>query len=185
MTPGWGTTPGWRVEIEIRQNIHHLLLHRVLEIEGVGDDLIAGLESGDDFLLLVGQHDSGDDRGAAEVAVAERHIDPLAVVQVKNGGGGNGGVSLGMASVECGRGEHADANHSGIFHFDPDLGGVDVGIEDGEDIVDASFERLVGKRVQANLGLVADADGVEIIFVNVADDPDIGKIGDGERVGAG
>src|ERR1700758_3558031 len=89
---------------------HSLLLHRVLEIEGVGDDLIAGLESGDDFLLLGGQHDAGDDLSAAEMAVAERHIDPFAVVQVKNGCGGNGGVSLGMASVKLCRGKHADAN---------------------------------------------------------------------------
>ena len=39
---------------------HFLLLHRVLQIEGVRYDLIAGLDAGNDFLLVAGQHVSGD-----------------------------------------------------------------------------------------------------------------------------
>ena len=59
-----------------------------------------------------------------------------------------------------------------------------VGIENRQDVVDASLEDLFGIGVQADIGIFADAHGIEIVFVNVADDPDMGKIGDGERIGA-
>ena len=36
-----------------------------------------------------------------------------------------------------------------------------------------------------DVGGLADAHGVEIVLVDVADDPDVGKIGDGERIRAG
>ena len=66
----------------------------------------------------------------------------------------------------------------------PNLGGVHAGIEDWQDVVDSAFEDLVGVGVQANIRGLADVHGVEIVFVNVADDPDIRKIGDGEGIGA-
>ena len=44
---------------------------------------------------------------------------------------------------------------------------------------------LIGIGVQADVGGLADVHGIEIVFVNVADDPDIRKIGDGEGIGAG
>ena len=46
------------------------------------------------------------------------------------------------------------------------------------------FEDLVGIGVQTDIRVLADVHGIEIIFVNVADDPDIRKIGDGEGIGA-
>ena len=43
------------------------------------------------------------------------------------------------------------------------------------------FKTLPGIGVQMDVRVLADVHGVEIILVNVTDDPDIGEIGNGER----
>src|SRR5580704_794570 len=162
--------------------LSHLLFHRVLKVEGVRHYLIAGFEAGDYFLLLVGQHAPGRDFGPLEVSAAERHVDPLAVVKVQNRGSGNGGVSLRLFAEECGAGKHADPHHSRILHLQTYFCGTDAGIENRQNVIDASLEGLVRIRIEMDLGSLADADRVEIVFINVADDPDVGKIGNRKRI---
>ncbi len=103
-------------------------------------------------------------------------------MQVQNRGRRHRGVRFRLLAVEGRRDEHSDAHQSGIGDLKPNLGGADVGIENRQNVVDAALEDLVGIGVQVNIRVLADVHGVEIIFVNVADDPDIGKIGDGEGI---
>ena len=94
-------------------------------------------------------------------------------------------MRLRLLAVERGRDEHSDAHQAGIFHLEAHLGGAQAGIENRQNVVDAGLEDLIGIGAEMDIGRVADAHGVEIIFVDVADDPDIGKIGDGERIWTG
>src|SRR5271167_2175101 len=91
-----------------------LLLHRVLQIERVRDHLIAGLDAGDDLLLLARQHVSGDHFQAFEMSRPQRRVNPLPVVQMQNRAGRNGGVRFRLLAVERGRDEHSDAHRAGI-----------------------------------------------------------------------
>ena len=45
-----------------------------------------------------------------------------------------------------------------------------------------ALENLLGIGIQVDVGEFADAHRVEIILVNIADNPDVGKIGDREGV---
>src|SRR5579863_5045602 len=104
---------------------------------------------------------------------------------MQNGGSRDGGAGFALFSVEGGGGEHADAHDScGVGDFEADFGGAKVGIEDGENVVHAGFEGFAGKSGEVNVGGIADAHGVQVIFIDVADDPDVGQVGDGERIGA-
>ena len=71
----------------------------------------------------------------------------------------------------------------GVGDFEANFGGAEAGIENRQNVVDPALEDLVGIGVQMDVGVFADVHRVEIIFVNVADDPDIRQIGNGERIG--
>ena len=114
---------------------------------------------------------------------AERGVNPLAIVQMQNGSGGNGAPHFRLLPVKSGGDEHAHAHHSGVGDFEPNFCGAEIGIENRQNIIDASFEDLIGIGIQADVRILADVYGIEIIFVNVTDDPDIRKIGDGEGIG--
>ena len=117
-----------------------------------------------------------------EMPCAERRVDPLAIMQVQNGGGRNRRARFGLLAVE-GRGdEHSHPHHSRVSDFDPDLCRADIRIEYRQNVVDPAFEDLLGIRVQPDIGELADMHRIEIVFVNVADDPDIRKIGDSEWI---
>src|SRR5579863_6241021 len=104
---------------------------------------------------------------------------------MQNGGGGDGSPGFRTLAVE-GRGyKHADAHGPRVGDLDADFRGTNAGIENGQDVVDAAFENFAGVGIQVDVRDIADVDGVEIVFINIADDPDIGEIGDGKRVGAG
>src|SRR5690242_13380367 len=68
------------------------LLHCVLQNEGVGYDPVSGLNAGDNFLLVIGEHAAGDHFHAAESVITGRGVHPLAVMQVQNGAGRDGDV---------------------------------------------------------------------------------------------
>src|ERR1039458_8591348 len=106
-------------------------------------------------------------------------------MQMQNGGGGNRAARFRLLAIESGGHEHAHAHQIGVGHFQPNFRSADRGIENGKYVVDAAFQNLVGISVQMDIGILADVYGVEIVFVNIADDPDIRQIGDGERIGAG
>src|ERR1700683_1355476 len=104
------------------RRIIYLLLHRVLQIEGVRDHFIARLDAGNDFLLLAGQHGSGDHFHAFEMSVAQWEVDPLTIVQMQNRTGWDCGLGFRLLAVERGGDEHSDAHQAGILHLDTHLG---------------------------------------------------------------
>jgi len=77
----------------------------------------------------------------------------------------------------------ADAHKSGIGHLDAHLGRTQTRVEYGTHVADAPGEYLVGICVQADLCCFADVNVGKIIFINVAENPDVGQVRDGERIG--
>src|SRR6202035_3334810 len=113
------------------------------------------------------------------------HVDPITVVQMENRGGGHGCEAFFLLTVEGGVHEHAHAHQgSGIGYFHADFGRADVGIENRADVVDSSRQHFIRVSDQPNLGGFPHVNIGKIVFVDVAKNPDVGKIGDSERIGA-
>ncbi len=68
-----------------------------------------------------------------------------------------------------------------ILNLDADLGGAEAGIERRADVRDGAGEDLAGKGVEADVRMLAEMDGSEVVLIDVADDPDVREVGDGER----
>ena len=94
-----------------------LLLHRVLQVEGVGNDFVAGLDAGNDLLLVAGEHVSGNDFQALEAGVAEPSVNPLAVMEVQDRTGWQGRAHFRSFPVKRSAGKHADPEHSRILNL--------------------------------------------------------------------
>src|ERR1700677_2134715 len=97
------------------------LLHRILEHQRSLHYLIAGLQTGDHLLQIVGKHASRNDFLTPEAAASERGVDPFAIVQVQNRGGGDGGVLFHSLTVERRRDEHSQPHKPRIFHLQTNL----------------------------------------------------------------
>ena len=149
-----------------------LLLHSILQDEGVSDDLIAGIDAGDYFLRVVGEHFSGDDGDAFEFFSARGDIHPITIVEVKNCRSWDGRVGFFFLAAERGGDEHSRAHIAGIVDLDANFGGADIGIEDGADVADAAGDDLIGIGVEANVGGIAQAHVRQIVFVDIAENPD-------------
>ena len=121
-----------------------LLLHGILQDEGVGDDLVARFHARDYFLRVAGEHFSGDDGDALEFIAARGDIDPITIVQVEDCRSWDGRVRFFFLSAEGGGHEHAGAHVTGIVDLDTNFGGADIGIEDGADVADGAFDDLIG-----------------------------------------
>src|SRR3984957_15435545 len=132
-----------------------LLLHRILEDQGVANDLIARLQARFNFLDFVRQAGAGDDGNAAEFIACVRDVDPIAIVEVENRGGWNGSVRFLFLAFEGGGGEHSGTHFAFLFDFDADFGRAQCGIEDCSDVADFSFNYLIGIGVQAYVRGVA------------------------------
>src|ERR1700678_2424202 len=76
-----------------------LLLHRVLQWQGVRDHAIAGLQAGNDLLHVAGKHAARLHFETLEVERSDRRINPLAIVQVQDRGCGNGGARLRLLAI--------------------------------------------------------------------------------------
>src|SRR5262245_56757656 len=76
------------------------LLDGVLEDERVGNDTFTRLQPRAELLHAAVQHRAGDDLAALEAPVLGRHVHPVAIVQVQNGGSGHDRARLGRAAVE-------------------------------------------------------------------------------------
>src|ERR1035438_4525953 len=68
------------------------------------------------------------------------------------------------------------------MHLDAYLGGADVRVENGSDVADPSGEKFVGIGAHANIRVLSQMNVGEIVFKDIAQDPDAGQVGDGERV---
>src|SRR6202041_1426651 len=127
---------GWRSLVAISWQ---LLLHGILQDEGVGDDLVAGFHARDYFLRVVGEHFSGDDGDALEFIAARGDIDPITTVQGEDCRSWDGGPG------------------AGIVDPDPNFRGADIGIEYCTDIANAPGDDLIGIGIEADVGGVSQA----------------------------
>ena len=116
---------------------------------------------------------------------AYRRVNPLAIMQVQNRVGGNRNVHFRRAAVKRSRREHAHTHHPRIGHLQPNLRRAETRIKNRQDVIDAALQNLAGICVQPDIGILPDVYGIEIVFINVANDPDVRKIGDGKRIGSG
>ena len=73
----------------------------------------------------------------------------------------------------------------GFAHFEAHLRGAQGGVENRQDVADPALQRPCRDKRSDGCPRIAEVHGVEIVLVHVADDPDVGQIGNGERVGAG
>jgi hypothetical protein len=103
-------------------------------------------------------------------------------MKVQDGSGWNCRARFRLLAVERGRDEHSDAHLSRVLQLQTYFRGAKVGIENWQDVIHAALEYLVGIGIEMDIGSVADAHGVEVIFVQVADDPDVREIGNGEGI---
>ena len=72
----------------------------------------------------------------------------------------------------------------GLVIFQPYFRRADSGIENWQDVIDPAFQDLIGVGIQADIRVLAHMHGIQIILVNVTDDPDIRKIGNRKGIGA-
>jgi hypothetical protein len=105
-------------------------------------------------------------------------------MQMKDGRGRDGGVGEFLFTVQRGGRKHTETHEgSGIFDLDTDLCGAKGGVEDSADVADCASDDAVRVGVEADIGGLAEVYVSEVVFVDVADDPDVGEIGDGEGGG--
>src|SRR6476646_6343636 len=90
------------------------LLDGVLKHERVGDETLSGPQTRLQLLQGIAEHVTAGDLSALERAVPNRHVDPVAIVQVEHRGGWHHGARLGRAAVERRGDEHADAQETGV-----------------------------------------------------------------------
>src|SRR5580658_5471386 len=112
-----------------------------------------------------------------------RDVYPFAIMQMQDGRGGNSSPHLRLLAVESRGDEHPYAHDSWIRDFKAYFCRMQRGIENRQNVIDAAFEHLAGVSVQTDIRIFADVHRIEIIFVDIADDPDKRKIGDSERIG--
>lgn len=70
-----------------------------------------------------------------------------------------------------------------VLDLNANLGGAEGWVKLGTDVADGAGEGFAGKGVERDVGVLTNVDVGEIIFVDVADDPDVGEVGDGEGAG--
>src|ERR1017187_764373 len=157
------------------------LLHGALEDEGVLNYALARMDSRTDLLHLARQHLSTGYFDAPELGLPGRHVHPVAVMEVQHRGSRDDRMELFPLPLECGPDEHPQSHEPGIFHLQPNLGRVEIRIEDGTDIADARPENLVRVCVQADVSVLADLCKGEVVFVDVAHHPDMRQVRDRER----
>ena len=73
-------------------------------------------------------------------------------------------------------------NSARILNFQPDLRGAKVGIEDRADIADPALQNQVRVSIQMNVRVFTEADKRKIVFIHVAQHPDVREIGNREWV---
>src|ERR1700761_6914676 len=105
-------------------------------------------------------------------------------MQMENRGRGYLHVSLRILPVNGDSGKHADTHQGiGIFNLDTNFCRADLGIEDGANVADDASEDTVRISVEAYVRLLAEMHGWKVILVDVADNPDVREVGDGEGIG--
>src|SRR5579863_1274528 len=163
-----------------RRGRESLLIALGFEQKSVGDDLLAGFDTGEDDLAIASEHGAGVDFGTPELTAACGKKDPVAIMQVENRVSGYRGMRFGFAACKCSGGKHAELEKSGIANLDADLGGAQLGIEHGSDVADVTLHGTIGIGIQLDEGFLAELQLGNVVLVDVAKDPDFSQVGDGE-----
>ena len=87
-----------------------------------------------------------------------------------------------MPAIKRGCNKHSHAHNPGIRHLQTNFRGVHGWIEHGQNVIDPSFDNLIRISIQMDIRKLTHTHRVQIVFVNVANDPDISKIGNGHRI---
>src|SRR5215469_795992 len=103
--------------------------------------------------------------------IALRHIYPIPVVEVENGGGWDDCKNLRLLAVESGPDEHAETHHAGIVGFDSNLHGTYIGVERRRDVTDPTLEHSAGIGVQPDVGELIQMNVCQIVLVDIAQNP--------------
>src|SRR5262245_6449755 len=98
---------------------------------------------------------------------------------MENCGRGNYRAHLLVLAVERRGHEHADAHQPRILHLEANLRSTDIRVENRSDIVDSRFEYSAGIRVQTHVRVFTGVDLLQIVLIYIANDPNLGEIGDG------
>src|ERR1017187_3414070 len=120
------------------------LLHCVLQNEGVLDHALPRLNARPNLLHVAWEHGAAGHFHAPESPVFSGHVDPVAIVQMKDGGCGYQRMGFRLLSAEGGGDEHAESEEAGILDLEPHFGGAQVGIHDGAHVIDAPAQQAVG-----------------------------------------
>ena len=139
-----------------------------------------------DDLLHIGRHHLAavtSTRRKLSLAIGW-HVHPVAIVQVQDRDRRHHRPHLLLLAVESGGYEHAEAHHAGILHLA--AAPWRCGCWDRESARYCRSRREDAVRDRRSDWMSAYSPRCtngEIVFVDVADDPHVRKIGDGERVG--
>ena len=133
--------------------------------------------------MFPGSMISAGDFHALKLPVRRGHEDPVAVVQMQDRGGRNLRVSL----PASGRGTWPSQTCPrriipGLRTSMRTLAVRRLGSRIAPMLLILPWKTLVGIGVQTDFGGVAQAHIGQVVFVHIADDPDLGKVGNRERI---
>ena len=121
--------------------------------------------------------------GALELIPPNWQEDPVAIMEMKNGLGGHHGVDLFALAGKRGGGKHAQPEEAGVGNLNTNLGRAQRRIEDGANVADVAGERAVGEGIEFDFCFLAELQLGNVVFVDIADNPYPGEVGDGEGRG--
>src|SRR5271168_303403 len=106
-----------------------------------------------------------------EMAVTGCDIDPITVAKMKDGCCGYDGVGLFLFALKRGRYKHPNLEEARVRKLDTHLGGTYGWIEDRLNIRDSSRKLSTWIRIRIDGRGLAQRDLRQIIFINVAENP--------------
>src|ERR1035437_1332130 len=162
-----------------------LLRHFTGELQGIGDQFVAGFDAVANLLHSIGSETIGLHHDFAEALVAFFAEDPVLIVQAHDRGGGHDDAVRQLARAEGRHGVHAGTECAiGVVEHDANLRRTRVGIEHARNISDLALKSTIREGIQADLSGIAQMNFAQIVFEYIAHDPDLTEIGDGEQVGS-
>src|SRR5579862_5458332 len=93
----------------------------VLQHQRVLNDALPGLNACPDLLHVAGQHFAAAHFDALELSVLDRHVNPVAVVEMQNRTRRHHRVDFRLLAVESGLDKHTQAHESRVLYFQADF----------------------------------------------------------------
>ena len=126
---------------------------------------------------VAGKHATASHLHAPELLAAGGDVDPIAIVQMQDGGCGNRGMHVLFLAVERRSDKHPHTHQPGIGNLDAHLGGAQRGIQNRTDVANAAEEDSVGVGIQPNFRGLAYVHAGQIVLKNIAKNPDVAQVG--------